>query len=147
MHFEHIEHFVDQAAKRLPAVEEAPNWQPLEALIGPALIGQFMHMGTERQQPDGTAIELYKHGMTRRYLNISADLRTWVYLAGQYVPRPLGSALGEAFAQCEELGALPNVAYDADFRNRRDAALIAAGYRSLTVAPGRGLTPPTHPAA
>lgn len=146
MHFEHVEHFVDQAAKALPIVEETPNWQPLEALIGPALLGQFMHMGTERQS-DGTAIELYKHGMTRRYLNVSADLRTWVYLAGQYVLRPLGGALAEAFAQCEELGALPNVAYDDAFRSKRDAALIAAGYRSLTVAPGRGLTPPTHPAA
>ncbi len=79
-HFEHVEAAVDRAAASLPAVPSAPDWRPLELLLGPALIGQFMAMG-EATAPDGTLIVLYKHGMTRRYLNVSADLRTWQYCA------------------------------------------------------------------
>jgi hypothetical protein len=149
MHFEHLEHAIDQAAKSLPApaVKALPEttWQPLEALIGPALWGQFMYMG-ESAAPDGTPIMLYKHGMTRSYLNVSADLRTWRYVAcaelageGSYAVQPLAAALANVFHQCEELGAKPNMAYDAEFRAKRDAALADAGYRTVTARPGLGV--------
>ncbi len=137
-HFEHVEAAIDRAAQAPPAVSPAPDWRPLEALLGPALIGQFMAMG-EATAPDGTRVMLYKHGMTRRYLNVSADLRTWQYCNATYRPQSLAAALLNAFTNAEDYGALPSVAYDADFRAKRDAALAAAGYRVITAQPGRGV--------
>ena len=43
-----------------------PNWTPL-GLVLPAHERDFMYMGRAGE------IELYKHWLTRRYLNISAD--------------------------------------------------------------------------
>jgi hypothetical protein len=145
MHFEHVEHAVDQAALQIPPAD--PNdWRPLEALLGPALLGQFMGMGTGTT-PDGQTVQLFKHGMSRRYLNVSADLRTWQYVqtdalnfAGIYEPMPLGLALAHVFHDAESLGATPTVTYDADFRAKRDAALAAAGYRTVTARPGVGVS-------
>jgi hypothetical protein len=102
----------------------APNWQPLEALLGPALLNQFMYMGAT-QAPDGTPIFQYKHGMTRRYLHVSADLRTWIRVL-DFRPYPVALALHHALDGAEELGGAPGVAYDAAYCAERDAALSAA---------------------
>ncbi len=44
-----------------------PNWTPLELLLPASELENFMYMGRAGE------IELYKHWLTRRYLNISAD--------------------------------------------------------------------------
>jgi hypothetical protein len=44
-----------------------PNWAPLETVLTPLECRDFMYMGRAGQ------IELYKHALTRRYLNISHD--------------------------------------------------------------------------
>jgi hypothetical protein len=148
-HFEHIEAAIDRAAASLPAIETAPAdagacWRPLEALLGPALIRQLMYMG-DGNAPDGRVIRLYKHGMTRRYLNVADDLSTWTYRAGRdddegtYFPCDLASALQQCLYGAERFGAAPGVAYDAAFRANRDCALAAAGYRSVTAVPGHGV--------
>lgn len=57
-----------------------PNWVPLEAVLPPNELGNFMYMGSAGQ------IELYKHRFTRRYLNIGRDAQTFYwYLDGEYV--------------------------------------------------------------
>ena len=132
MHFERLEAKLDSAARAIP-FEDPPDWKPLESLLGPALIGQFMYMGRSG------AIRLYKHGMTRAYLNVDDHLRTYAYLGGNYGLIPLARALAAAFQDCEKLGARPEVAYDNQFRSDRDAALSAAGYRTVTVKPGEGV--------
>ena len=133
--FEHLEARLDTAARNLPQPGR-PHWAPLEALLGPALVAQFMFMGQIG------AIRQYKHGMTRGYLNLSPDLRCWRYDSqydGQFRPTTLAAALAHVFADVERLGGAPGVAYDATYRAERDSMLAQAGFRSLTLAPGRGV--------
>jgi len=47
-----------------------PNWKPLEMKVGPARCVGFMFMGRVN------GINLYKHGITRTYLNL--DVRETV---------------------------------------------------------------------
>lgn len=57
-----------------------PNWAPLKAVVPAAELEFFMFMGSVGE------IELYKHTLTRRYLNISRDARTFYqYIDGGYV--------------------------------------------------------------
>jgi hypothetical protein len=57
-----------------------PNWTPLELLLPACELENFMYMGRAGE------IELYKHQLTRRYLNISADgQRFYRYSDGTYV--------------------------------------------------------------
>ena len=44
-----------------------PNWAPLELVLPVHELEDFMYMGRAGE------IELYKHWLTRRYLNISTD--------------------------------------------------------------------------
>ena len=56
-----------------------PNWAPLERAVPVAELENFMYMGRAGE------IELYKHRLTRRYLNISQDgCRFYRYLDGEY---------------------------------------------------------------
>ncbi len=57
-----------------------PNWAPLELVLPTCELAGFMYMGC------AGGIELYKHWLTRRYLNISADgQRFYRYSDGTYV--------------------------------------------------------------
>jgi hypothetical protein len=57
-----------------------PNWAPLEQALPACELENFMHMGRVGE------IELYKHWLTRRYLNISVDgQRFYRYADGTYV--------------------------------------------------------------
>jgi hypothetical protein len=57
-----------------------PNWTPLEQTLPACELENFMYMGRSGE------IELYKHWLTRRYLNISADgQRFYRYFDGTYV--------------------------------------------------------------
>jgi hypothetical protein len=84
-----------------------PDWRPLEALARicrahPELPdldpGAFMYMG-RYDEPDRVPILLYKHTLTRRYLNVDPAGHAYRYTpspagAGRYEPiRDLGSAL------------------------------------------------------
>lgn len=65
-------------AERLIVVGE-PNWPPLELVLTREECTEFMYMGRAGD------IELYKHRITRRYLNISVDgQRCYRYFEGQY---------------------------------------------------------------
>lgn len=57
-----------------------PNWVPLEEVVPFTELENFMYMGNAGE------IELYKHRVTRRYLNISRDAqRFYQYLDRGYV--------------------------------------------------------------
>ena len=78
------------------ADSETPNWTPLEAVVGDRA-KNFMFMGVVPAR----AIIRYKHGDTRRYLNIApASLRTYRFLSltGQYVEISRDEALQHVFA-------------------------------------------------
>jgi hypothetical protein len=57
---------------------DAPEWEPL-LNFAPDHIGDFMWMGTI-QLTDGTRLQAYKHYWTRRYLHLSEDGRTFVFV-------------------------------------------------------------------
>jgi hypothetical protein len=63
---------------------DRPNWQPLEAMVGEQLAGEFMWM-FQVDLADGTAVHAYKHILTRRYLHLGEDGRTLAFTrSGRY---------------------------------------------------------------
>ncbi len=71
-----------------PEFDTVPDWKPLEKLVAAAHLHDFMHMGRVGN------IQLYKHRMTRRYLNIdTVSGRCFQYREGKYSPIDADSAL------------------------------------------------------
>ena len=65
-----------------------PNWAALEFVIPACELGDFVYMGRAGE------IELYKHRITRRYLNIGrGSQRFYRYLNGKYVETTQAAAL------------------------------------------------------
>jgi hypothetical protein len=63
---------------------DRPSWEPLEAMVGAELAGEFMWM-FQVDLADGTAVHAYKHIFTRRYLHLGEDGRTLVFTrSGRY---------------------------------------------------------------
>ena len=72
---------------------DRPDWAPLRRLAQrlttypdlPAIRpDDFMWMGELAPLDGGPAMHLYKHVVTRRYLNLDTDLRTYVYVDGDH---------------------------------------------------------------
>ena len=74
---------------------DRPNWEPLEAMVGEELAGEFMWM-FQVDLADGTAVHAYKHIFTRRYLHLAEDGRTFAFTYQRSVShgRPLRLADG-----------------------------------------------------
>ena len=65
-----------------------PNWTPLELAVSACELENFMYMGRAGE------IELYKHQLTRRYLNIERNSQKFYrYLDGKYVEITRAAAL------------------------------------------------------
>jgi len=62
-----------------------PDWGPLERAIPRQWCGGFMWMN--RIEADGVVIELYKHGITRRYLNLDQDNKAYSF-TGMHIRAP-----------------------------------------------------------
>jgi len=76
---------------------QVPNWAPLQAVVTPEQMNDFMFMGVVPI----SGIIRYKHCDTRRYLNIGPlSLRTYRFLSltGQYVLISRDEALQHVFA-------------------------------------------------
>jgi len=71
-----------------PITVGKPNWTPLELAVPARELENFMYMGRAGE------IELYKHRLTRRYLNIGRDdHRFYRYCDGRYVEISKSDAL------------------------------------------------------
>ncbi len=65
-----------------------PNWAPLEQVLPASELEMYMYMGRAGE------IELYKHRLTRRYLNISRNPRRFYrYCDGTYIEISRSEAL------------------------------------------------------
>ena len=65
-----------------------PNWAPLERAVPVTELENFMYMGRAGE------IELYKHRITRRYLNIGRNSQKFYrYLNGDYAEISQAAAL------------------------------------------------------
>jgi len=57
---------------------DTPDWTPLLELLGDELTGPFMWMGPLHLD-DGTLVHAYKHSITRQYIHLGVDGRTFLY--------------------------------------------------------------------
>jgi hypothetical protein len=78
---------------------EAPDWRPLEDLLGSdELCDHFMWM-FDVELDDGTILNAYKHRWTRCYFHLACDARTFYYAGdhhyGEVDPH---TAIKEVFA-------------------------------------------------
>ncbi len=109
-----------------------PDWGPLEAAIPREWCGGFMWMN--RTSFEGTTIELYKHGITRRYLNLDHDGGAWRYVHPRFEPVPLPEAVDDVFRGLEATGYDRTTVYDDEFIRRKHAELRAAGWTVISTA-------------
>jgi hypothetical protein len=79
-------------AANIPISADEPNWEPLERVLPPDECSEFMYMGRAGE------IELYKHYVTRRYLNIGREAQTFYrYSEGKYVEVSQAEALDHVY--------------------------------------------------
>lgn len=123
-----LSRLVDRWAEDHLAAE--PDWEPLEKAIPRDWCGGFMWM--QRVDEHDTTIELYKHGITRRYLNLDSDAQTYRYTGSGYIPIGLEEALDWVFEGLEEMGWTRDTVYDDDFVAKKYAALREAGWTVIT---------------
>lgn len=59
------------------------QWETLKDVLGEDALKEFMFMASY-QLVDGTIVHTYKNFISRAYINISDDLRTWEYTGSGY---------------------------------------------------------------
>ena len=69
---------------------ETPIWEPLQAAVG-ARCREFMWMGKTGK------ILLYKHRLTRRYLNLDLEGNAYRFTGDGYEPVPINAAITHVF--------------------------------------------------
>jgi hypothetical protein len=73
---------------QMPITVGEPDWAPLEVSVSASELHNFMYMGRAGE------IELYKHQLTRRYLNIGRNSQSFYrYLDGHYIEITQAEAL------------------------------------------------------
>jgi hypothetical protein len=107
-----------------------PNWKPLEAVLPAEWCGGFMWMN--RVVDKGVVIELYKHGITRLYLNLDADGGAHRWTGSGYEPMQLEEAIDRAFDGIEETGWDRTIVYDDEVKAEKYRALREAGWTVIT---------------
>jgi hypothetical protein len=105
----------------------APDWEPLHKLIPREWWDGWMFMHS-----DGD-IRCYKHGITRRYLNIGVDGKCYVYRGKRkgWIEVDSTAAIDTAYHGIEQLGETRASKYNAAYRARKDAALARLGYTAV----------------
>jgi hypothetical protein len=109
-----------------------PDWAPLEAAIPRKWCGGFMWMN--RIEDCGVVIELYKHGITRRYLNLDRFGNAYRYTDDGYELIAMAEALDHVFCGLEEMGYDRETDYDEEFIRRKHQALREAGWTVISTA-------------
>jgi hypothetical protein len=109
-----------------------PDWGPLEAAIPREWCGGFMWMN--RIEDCGVVIELYKHGITRRYLNLDRNGGAYRYTGDGYELIAMSEAVDHVFCGLEEMGYTRETDYDEEFIRRKHQALREAGWTVISTA-------------
>jgi len=98
------------------------RWEPLEAKLGRARCVGFMYMGRVN------GINLYKHGITRGYLNLADDGQCYVYCGySGYKKAEFTVELAKLEACLKQMGETLESAYDDEYIARKDGELHQAG--------------------
>ena len=105
-----------------------PNWKPLEKRLGRARCAGFMYMGRVN------GIHLYKHGISRTYLNLDDEGNCYVAGAhGCYTPAIFELELSKLEDCLTTLRAALETPYDDVFIARKREILRQQGISLLTV--------------
>lgn len=105
-----------------------PNWKPLEKILGRVRCAGFMFMGK------ANGVYLYKHGITRSYLNLDDDGNCYVTEErGCYLKADLNQELAKLEDCLKSLGATLETAYDESFIAQKRQALRQEGISLLTL--------------
>lgn len=110
-----------------------PKWGPLLGALPAEWCGGFMWM--QRVDDSGVIIELYKHGITRRHLNLDGDGRAYRYTGSGYMEITLAEAVEWVFDGIEAMGWSRETVYDDEFRATKYRALAEAGWTMITTRP------------
>ena len=105
-----------------------PNWKPLEAGLGKARCAGFMFMGRVN------GINLYKHGISRTYLNLDDTGSCFVSIdRGCYVSADFEEELAKLELCLKGLQATLETPYDELFIAQKRAILRLKGIDLLTI--------------
>lgn len=104
------------------------NWKPLESKLGVARCAGFMFMGRVN------GINLYKHGISRTYLNLDDEGNCYVLRnPGCYEAADFDQELKKLEACLKTLGASLETPYDDAFIAQKRAALRQQGISLVTL--------------
>ena len=108
-----------------------PDWGPLEKVLPLKWCGGFMFMGYSGD------IRMYKHGLTRHYLNADPRGNTYLYnsATGNYYKVSRKVALDVAFAGLEEMGYKRTTKCTPEVMAERRRRMEEAGYRVVVMGP------------
>lgn len=130
-----ISKIVDQVADEY--LGDEPDWDPLHVVLPLEWCSGFMWMF--RLQEGDAVIEMYKHGITRRYLMLDQYNRAYVYTGESHVQIPVAVAVEVVFEGIEEMGWTRETVYDEDFVAEKHRQLREAGWTVIsTGTPGSG---------
>jgi hypothetical protein len=105
-----------------------PNWKPLENRLGAARCVGFMFMGRVN------GINLYKHGISRSYLNLDDDGNCFVAgKRGCYLLADFDHEISKLEGCLKGLRATLETSYDASFMAQKREALRQQGVSLLTI--------------
>ena len=98
-----------------------PNWQPLIEKLGQERCVGFMYMARIN------AINLYKHGISRTYLNLDDSGQCFRYRNSRFEKVDFVAELAKLEASLAELGETLQSVYDEAYIARKEEALREAG--------------------
>ncbi len=104
------------------------NWKPIEERLGSTRCAGFMFMGRVN------GINQYKHGISRRYLFLDDEGRTYEATGrNRFREIPVEEAIARVEAPLQEMGETLETTYDSAYISRKDAALREAGFDVLRI--------------
>jgi len=105
-----------------------PNWKPLEKMLGRTRCVGFMYMGR------ANGVYLYKHGITRTYVNLDDDGNCYVRgEPGCYCQADLNQELAKLEKCLRGFGATLETPYDEDFIAQKREAFRQDGISLVTI--------------
>lgn len=121
-----------------------PDWGPLELVLNEKWLDGFMFMGKhpiDAAHPN-KILHQYKHGITRRYLILDNEGIAYRYdpKGNTYHPIPLEQAVDRAFEGIERMGETRESKYNREYIERRNKALMEAGFTVSRATPEGTLT-------
>jgi hypothetical protein len=130
-----ISRIVDRVAEEY--LGDEPDWEPLHVVLPLEWCAGFMWMF--RVEEEDAVIEMYEHGITRRYLMLHQHNRAYRYSGEGHVRIPVAAAVEAVFEGIEEMGWSRETIYDEEFVAEKHRKLREAGWTVITTGtPGSG---------